>query len=138
MLLILSIMANILIRAMYSGFDGISYMWGYMIGGILMFWLFFISDKMQLNKRGETMFGKKFKVLKEFKPIYRNVGDNYLESFSVYVKNGKLEYCIIDDNFGQPSPANYSDTDYAKMLRNRSSKILESLVKLGYIEELKK
>jgi len=84
------------------------------------------------------MFGKEFKVLKEFKPIYRNVGDNYLESFSVYVKNGKLEYCIIDDNFGQPSPANYSDTDYAKMLRNRSSKILESLVKLGYIEELKK
>ena len=63
---------------------------------------------------------------------------NFVRYFSVYVKNGKLEYCIIDDNFGQPSPANYSDTDYAKMLRNRSSKILESLVKLGYIEELKK
>ena len=45
MLLILAIMANILIRAMYSGFDGISYMWGYIIGGILMFWLL-ISDKM--------------------------------------------------------------------------------------------
>ena len=83
------------------------------------------------------MFGKEFKVLKDFKPIYRNVGDNYLESFSVYVKNGKLEYCIVDDNFGQPSPANYSDTDYAKMLRSRSGKILESLVKLGYIEEIK-
>ena len=82
------------------------------------------------------MFGKKFKVLKEFKPIHRTVGDNYLESFSVYVKNGKLEYCIVDDNFGQPSPANYSYTDYAKMLRSRSGKILESLVKLGYIEEI--
>ena len=83
------------------------------------------------------MFGKKFKVLKEFKPIHRTVGDNYLESFSVYVKNGKLEYCIVDDNFGQPSPVNYCDTNYAKKLRNRSSKILEGLVKLGYIEELK-
>ena len=83
------------------------------------------------------MFGKKFKVLKEFKPIHRTVGDNYLESFNVYVENGKLEYYIVDDNFGQPSPANYSDTDYAKMLRSRSGKILESLVKLGYIEEIK-
>lgn len=84
------------------------------------------------------MFGKEFKVLKDFKPIFKRVGDDYPECFYAYEENEKLEYCIIDDNFGQPSPANYSDTDYAKMLRNRSSKILESLVKLGYIEELKK
>lgn len=79
------------------------------------------------------MFGKNFKVLKDIPNIYEKVGDNYPEYFWVYEKNGALQYCIIDDNFGQPSPANYSDTDYAKKLRKKSSKILEDLVKEGYI-----
>lgn len=35
-LLVLSIMANIFIRTMYNDFDGLSYVWGYMIGSILM------------------------------------------------------------------------------------------------------
>ena len=84
------------------------------------------------------MFGKESKVLKEFKPIFKNIGDNYPECFYAYEKDGMLEYCIIDDNFGQPSPANYSDTDYAKKLRNRSSDILKELIESGYIEEINK
>ena len=82
------------------------------------------------------MFGKEFKVLKDFKSIFKRVGDDYPECFYAYEENEKLEYCIIDDNFGQPSPANYCDTDYAKKLRDRSSKILEDLVKSGHIEEI--
>ena len=82
------------------------------------------------------MFGKEFKVLKDFKPIFKRVGDDYPECFYAYEKDKMLEYCIIDDNFGQPSPANYCDTDYAKKLRDRSSEILEDLVKSGYIEEI--
>ena len=56
--------------------------------------------------------------------------------FMLMKKDKMLEYCIIDDNFGQPSPANYCDTNYAKKLRDRSSKILEDLVKSGHIEEI--
>lgn len=81
------------------------------------------------------MFGKEFKVLKEIPLTFKKVGDNYPEYFWAYKEeDGKLEYCIMDDNFGQPSPANWSDTSYAKKLRDRSSEILEGLVKEGYIE----
>ena len=60
------------------------------------------------------MFGKEFKVLKEVKLIFKIVGDDYPECFCAYgEENGKLEYCIIDDNFCQPSPANYCDTNGA-------------------------
>lgn len=79
------------------------------------------------------MFGKEFKVLKELPCIFKRVGDNYPECFWAYEEDGKLEYCIIDDNFGQPSPANYCDTKYAKKLRDRSGKILETLIEDGYI-----
>ena len=84
------------------------------------------------------MFGKEFKVLKEVKLIFKIVGDDYPECFCAYgEENGKLEYCIIDDNFCQPSPANYCDANYVKKLRDRGSKILEDLVKSGHIEEYK-
>ena len=73
------------------------------------------------------MFGKEFK----------KVGDNYPEYFWAYEKNGELDYCIMDDNFGQPSPANTHKGEYAKKLRDRSSKILEGLIKEGYIELVK-
>ena len=82
------------------------------------------------------MFGKEFKVLKELPRIYKKVGDGYSEYFLAYEKNGLLEYCILDDDFGQPSPANTHKGDYAKKLRSRSSDILENLVKEGYIEEV--
>ena len=80
------------------------------------------------------MFGKEFKVLKELPRIFEKVGDNYPEYFWVYEEDGILEYCIMDDNFGQPSPANTHNGDYANKLRERSSKILLDLVKEGYIE----
>lgn len=83
------------------------------------------------------MFGKEFKVIKELPSVFKKVGDNYPEYFYAYEKEGKLEYCIIDDNFGQPSPANYSDTEYAKKLRLRSSEILSDLVVKGCIEVIK-
>ena len=53
-----------------------------------------------------------------------------------YDENGELEYYIIDNNFGQPSPANTHDGEYARMLRYRSSNILKDLVKNGYIETI--
>ena len=83
------------------------------------------------------MFGKEFKVLKELPRIFKKVGDNYPEYFHAYEENGLLEYCILDDNFGQPSPSNYHDGDYAKKLRKRSSNILAGLMKEGYIELIK-
>ena len=45
-----------------------------------------------------------------------------------------LKYEIIDDNFGQPSPANYHNGEYAKKLRKRSSDILQKLINEGYTE----
>ena len=80
------------------------------------------------------MFGRRFKVLKELPSIFVKVGDEYPEYFYAYDENGELEYYIIDNNFGQPSPANTHEGEYAKKLRNRSSKILENLMKDGYIE----
>lgn len=80
------------------------------------------------------MFGNEFKVLKELPKIFERIGDDYPEYFWAYEENGLLEYCIIDDKFGQPSPANYHDGEYAKKLRKRSGNILESLIKEGYVE----
>lgn len=80
------------------------------------------------------MFGKEFKIKKELPRVYKKVGDNYPEYFWAYEEGGKLEYCIMDDTFGQPSPANYSDTEYAKKLRGRSEVILKDLLDKGYIE----
>lgn len=80
------------------------------------------------------MFGKEFKVLKELPLIFKKVGDNYPEYFWAYEKEGLLEYYIIDDNFGQPSLANTHNGEYAKKLRNRSSEILQNLIKDNYIK----
>ena len=82
------------------------------------------------------MFGKEFKVLKELPTIFKKFVDKYPEYFWSYEENGLLEYCIMDDNFGQPSPANTHEGYYSKKLRSRSSNILENLVKEGYIEEV--
>ena len=82
------------------------------------------------------MFGRRFKVLKELPSIFVKVGDEYPEYFYAYDENGELEYYIIDNNFGQPSPANTHDGEYARMLRYRSSNILRDLVKNGYIETI--
>ena len=84
------------------------------------------------------LFGKDFKVLKELPNVYKLVGDGYPEYFWAYEENGFLEYCILDDDFGQPSPANHVDTPYAIKLRTRSEEILRELEREGYIEEIRK
>lgn len=83
------------------------------------------------------LFGKKFVVLKELPTIFRLVGDGYPEYFYATEEMGELEYCIMDDNFGQPSPANYENSPYADKLRTRSDEILRELEKQGYIKEIR-
>ena len=83
------------------------------------------------------LFGKKFKVLRELPKVFRKVGDGYPEYFIAFEDDGKLIYCIIDDNFGQPSPANDSDSPYAEKLRTRSEEILRELEREGYIKEIR-
>lgn len=81
------------------------------------------------------LYDKEFKVLKELpKLIFEKVGDNYPEYFVAYEEDNELTFYIIDDNFGQPSPANWCNTPYAIKLRERSSKILQRLLNEGYIQ----
>ena len=87
-----------------------------------------------MENKKENLFGKEFKVLKELPRIYQKVGDDYPEYFWAYEEDGLLSYCILDDNFCQPSPANRINTDYAKKLRARSNKILEDLIEKEFIE----
>lgn len=79
------------------------------------------------------LFEKEFIVLKNIR-VFEKVGDNYPEYFIAYEKDNELEFYIIDDNFGQPSPANWCDTPYAKKLRKRSENILQRLMNEGYIK----
>lgn len=81
------------------------------------------------------MFGKEFKVIKEFKPIYKKISD--YEAFYAYEKDGKFEYEILDDLFGQPSPANWDKSSYAKLMRSIVSDELKRLVSEGIIEIIK-
>ena len=81
-----------------------------------------------------TKLANRAKVLKEIPKIYEKVGDDYPEYFLAYEKEGILEYKIIDDYFGYPTLANTYHGEYASKLRDRSSKILENLIKEGYIE----
>ena len=78
------------------------------------------------------MFGKKFRVVKELKPIYKKIGD--FEALYAYEKNGELEYEILDDLFGQPSPANWDESSYAKLMRSIASDELQKLLDEGIIE----
>ena len=82
------------------------------------------------------MFGKEFKVLKiPMNAIYQSIG-NY-EVFYAHEKNGILEYEILDKLFGQPSPANWDDSSYAKLMRSIASDELKRLVSEGIIEIIK-
>ena len=83
------------------------------------------------------LFGKEFKVLKELPKVYRRVGEGYPEYFIAYEEEGMLEYYIMDEKFGFPSPANDSDSPYAIKLRTRSEEILRELEKEGYIKEIR-
>ena len=81
------------------------------------------------------LFGLEFRLIKEFKPIYKKIG-NY-EAFYAHEKDGKFEYEILDDLFGQPSPANWDDSSYAKLIRSIASDELKRLVSEGIIEIIK-
>lgn len=79
-----------------------------------------------------NLFGCEFKVIKEFRIIYKKIGD--YEAFYAYEKDGKLEYEILDDLFGQPSPANWDRSSYAKLMRSIASDELEKLMNEGIIK----
>lgn len=83
------------------------------------------------------LFGKSFKVLRELPRVFRLIGDNYPEYFMAFEENGQLYYCIFDDRFGQPSPANHVDSPYAVKMRTRSEEILRELEREGYIKEVR-
>ena len=81
------------------------------------------------------LFGLEFRLIKEFTPIYKKIGD--YEAFYAHEKDGKFEYEILDDLFGQPSPANWDDSSYAKLMRSIASDELKRLVSEGIIEIIK-
>ena len=78
------------------------------------------------------LFGKSFKVIKSFNSIFKKIGK--YEEFYAFEKGGELEYCILDSLFGQPSPANWDESEYAKKLRNLSEEYLRKLLNEEYIE----
>lgn len=79
------------------------------------------------------MFGKEFKVLQlPMVVVYQPIGK--YEIFYAHEKNGMLEYEILDDLFGQPSPANWDDSPYAKLMRSIASDELQKLIDNGIIE----
>lgn len=83
------------------------------------------------------LFGKRFRVIREFPKVFRLIGDGYPEYFIAYGDCGQLYYGIFDDSFGQPSPANFDDSPYAKKLKTRSEEILRELEREGYIVEVR-
>ena len=81
------------------------------------------------------MFGKEFKVLQSpMVVVYQPIGK--YEIFYAHEKNGMLEYEILDGLFGQPSPANWDESEYAQLMREKSSKLLQGMLDKGIIELL--
>ena len=81
------------------------------------------------------MFGKEFKVLQlPMVVVYQPIGK--YEIFYAYEKNGMLEYEILDGLFGQPSPANWDESEYAQLMREKSSNLLKEMIEKGIIELL--
>ena len=79
------------------------------------------------------MFGKDFKVLQiPMVDVYKAISK--YEAFYAYEKNGMLEYEIIDDLFGQPSPANWDDSGYAHLMRAEASEILQKMIEANVIK----
>ena len=81
------------------------------------------------------MFGKQFKVLVEnMAVVYRPIGK--FEIFYAHEKDGMLEYEIIDNAFGQPSPANWDTSSYAQMMRSIVEDYLQNMIDENIIELL--
>ena len=83
-------------------------------------------------------FGDEFKLVQDMELIYRKIGigEYAPEYFLAYDDHGRLEYCIMDDAFGQPSPANNDSSDYAKLMRWEACKILIDLLNQEIIEPI--
>ena len=83
-------------------------------------------------------FGTSFRVLKEMAFVYEKIGEGKYapECFMAYNDNGLLEYCIMDDRTGQPSPANTVVSPYAIKMRTKALEILVDLLNEGFIEPL--
>lgn len=81
------------------------------------------------------MFGKEFKVLQSpMIVVYQPIGK--YEIFYAHEKNGMLEYEILDGLFGHPSPANWDESEYAKLMREKASNLLKGMIEKGIIELL--
>lgn len=78
------------------------------------------------------LYGKEFKVIKEFDSKFIRIGTS--EEFYAFEKNGNLEYGILDRLFGQPSAANWVDNPYSESIRKQASDILQEMIDKGYIE----
>lgn len=79
------------------------------------------------------MFGKDFKVLQiPMVDVYKAISK--YEAFYAYEKDGMLEYEIIDDLFGQPSPANWDESEYAHLMRAEASEILQKMIEANVIK----
>lgn len=85
-------------------------------------------------------YGAMFRVLKPIKFIYKYIGEGQYadEFFMAQEKDGILDYCILSDRFGQPSPANSlkCKTPYAIKMRHRACLILVELLNEGAIEPI--
>jgi hypothetical protein len=81
------------------------------------------------------MFGKEFKVLQlPMVVVYQPIGK--YEIFYAHEKNGMLEYEILDGLFGQPSPANWDESEYAQLMRKKATNLLKGMIEKGIIELL--
>ena len=79
------------------------------------------------------MFGEEFELLVDsMAVIYQPIGK--YEIFFAHIKDGEFNYEIIDGLFGQPSPANWDESEYAQLMRKKSSDILQNLVNEGKIK----
>lgn len=78
------------------------------------------------------LYGKEFKVIKEFDSIFKRIGTS--EEFYAFEKNGNLEYGILDRLFGQPSAANWVENSYSDCIRKRASYILQEMIDNGHIK----
>ncbi len=85
-------------------------------------------------------YGAAFKVVKPLHFMYEHIGEGKYsdECFMAQEKDGMLDYCIMSDRFGQPSPANSlrCKTPYAIKMRHRACEILVDLLNNGFIEPI--
>lgn len=84
------------------------------------------------DSTSDILYGKEFKVIKEFDSIFKRIGTS--EEFYAFEKNGNLEYGILDRLFGQPSAANWVENSYSDCIRKRASYILQEMIDNGHIK----